>query len=111
MKATRARGSHAAWCMSSYVAGPSGNVPSKPAMAVLPGLAQRWPLTTQTSCPSTRSMWGTASPQRRETRDVHVSAGSVTWVSTSMTSNRSNSVIIPPMSCVGGSVLVNHMYY
>ena len=53
MNATRAIGSQAAGCMSSYVAGPSGNVPSKPAMAVLPGLAQRWPLSTHTSTPST----------------------------------------------------------
>jgi|SRR3954447_27059637 Fe-S cluster biogenesis protein NfuA len=49
-------------------------------------------------------MWGTASPHFDETLDVQTSGGSVRWVSTSITGNRSNSVATPPLCPPVGAV-------
>src|SRR5215211_7855306 len=53
---------------------------------------------THVSKPSTRSMWGIASPHLAGIRPSHVSGGSVMWVSTSMTPKRSNSMAPTPRS-------------
>src|SRR3954454_7363424 len=97
MRLSRACGSHDARSASASVSGCDGGGSSHPPTAAAATPMTLRLATYQAGSPlSSAATWGTRSPQRCvDTRDVHRSGGSTTWVSVSMilTSSRSAGLI------------------
>src|SRR5262245_26624623 len=86
MTAARRDGSHEAGSVSAKRRGWYGGCSAHPAIAGAPTAPRRVAPLYQASSSATGSpaTWGTRSPHFDDTRDVHRSGGSTTWVSVSM---------------------------